>query len=200
MTQAPLLVFEGPIGAGKTTLASMLARHTGFRLFLEKFDENEFLSDFYADRTRWSLPMQLWFLAERHKQLTEISALQHTPIVADYSGIKNGVFAEMLLKNRESRLYASLDASLARTVRLPDVIVYLDASDSLLLERIKRRGRDYERHIDATYLKDLRRSYETHISQLDTVRVVRFDTGQFDLTSSSQTEAFYSQVLHASSS
>jgi deoxyguanosine kinase len=96
MTQAPLIGFEGPIGAGKTTLASLLAGHTGYALILERFDENEFLADFYAERSRWALPMQLWFLAERHRQLEQVTANRTTAAVTDYTGFKNGVFASML--------------------------------------------------------------------------------------------------------
>src|SRR3954454_25395706 len=95
------IAFEGPIGAGKTTLAKLLAQHIGCELILEDPDGNEFLSDFYTDRPRWSLPMQLSFLIARHKQLEAVAAPRDRPVVADYTHAKNDVFGQLLLKDRE---------------------------------------------------------------------------------------------------
>jgi deoxyguanosine kinase len=192
----PLIGFEGPIGAGKTTIATLLARHTGYDLVLEKFDENEFLSDFYSNRERWALPMQLWFLAERHKQLVQISESIQRPIVADYTGLKNDVFAALLLKDREARLFANVASGLARAVRQPDIVAYLDANNVVLLERIRLRDRPYEARIDAPYLDGLRQSYEAQLAERPDLRVVRFDTGTLDLNSPTQLEQLFQGILH----
>src|SRR5687767_5572432 len=119
---APLIGFEGPIAAGKTTLAKRLSEHSRYDLVLERFDENEFLEDFYANKERWALPMQLWFLLERHKQLLELASRSRVATVADYTSIKNDVFAAVLLRGREESLYGGISSVLA-PVRHPDILV-----------------------------------------------------------------------------
>jgi deoxyguanosine kinase len=195
MTQAPLIAFDGLIGAGKTTLADRLSRYTGYSLVLERFDENEFLGDFYAERPRWALAMQLWFLAERHKQLELVTTQRHTPIVSDYASIKNEVFASLLLKDREIRLYTALAEGLSRAIRHPDVLVYLDAENEVLLARIRSRERPYEKSIDASYLNDLRSAYEAYLAAQPGTNVVRVDTTSLDLTSGAQMTALFQRVL-----
>src|SRR5260370_20934600 len=93
ITKQPYIGFEGPIGAGKTTLAQLLAGHLGATLVLEQVDDNEFLPDFYDDPQRWSLPMQLCVLAARHQQLTAVLSIRDGPVVADYTYAKGGIFA-----------------------------------------------------------------------------------------------------------
>src|SRR5215469_14233404 len=132
--------FEGPIAAGKTTLAGMLANNLGSNLLLEDFDHNEFLADFYADQERWGLGMQLWFLSSRHEQLCTIQNPLDRSIVADYTHLKDGVFASLLLRDRELRLHDRLTRNLDSDVPKPNLIVHLDARNDVLLGRI--RGRD----------------------------------------------------------
>src|ERR1700738_2325860 len=97
----PFITFEGPIAAGKTTLACMLAGHLDCELLREDFEGNEFLADFYADENRWSLAMQLWFLSSRRKQLNGVVDQLSGTVVADYSYLKDGIFARVLLRGRE---------------------------------------------------------------------------------------------------
>lgn len=194
---APLICFEGTIGAGKTTLASRLSTHTGYEVVLEKFNENDYIADFYTERLRWALPMQLWFLSERHRQLAEVANRRETPMIADYSPLKNDIFAALLLSGRDLRLFQSLSVSLMRTVRLPTTIVYLDADDDVLLDRIAKRSRPYEAHIDANYLQGIRQAYAQQLLAGGSVRVVKCDTSELDLTSESQMADFYHAILAA---
>jgi deoxyadenosine/deoxycytidine kinase len=195
MTLAPLIGFDGPIGAGKTTIAGLLARHTGYELVLERFDENDYLADYYADRLRWALPMQLWFLAERHKQLEQLATYGRPATIADYTGIKNDVFATMLLKGRDSRLYTNLATSLSRVVRAPDILVYLDARDEILLDRIRMRARAYEATIDAAYLQNLREAYTLEMSRRPELNVLKIDTSALNIESPAELNELFGRIL-----
>ena len=121
----PYIGFEGPIGAGKTTLAQLLALHLGATLILEDVDGNEFLPDFYSNRERWALGMQLAFLISRYEQLRTIPPSRSRPVVADYTQAKDPIFARVLLNQREVELYERLSAGLDAGVSRPDLTVYL---------------------------------------------------------------------------
>lgn len=194
MAQHSLIAFEGPIAAGKTTLATLLAAHLDCDLVLEEFEGNEFLSDFYHDLERWSLPMQLSFLAMRREQMREIKRPFSRTVVADYSQWKDGIFAGMLLKNRELRLFERLSWIGHGLATLPDVIVYLDANNDVLLSRIRSRGRPYELSIDHSYINSVREAYECAASLWRDARVVRYDTSCLSLESEKQVNHFYHTV------
>jgi deoxyguanosine kinase len=157
------VAFEGPIGAGKTTLATMFASHADAELVLENFEGNAFLADYYDERARWCLPMQLTFLAARHDQLFAIPERRKRAIVADHTYAKDAIFAHVLLEGRELALYETFRHRLSGHAPSPDVVVYLDAGNDVLLERIRRRGRDYEKSIDDAYLTKLRLAYEKEL-------------------------------------
>jgi deoxyguanosine kinase len=192
--------FEGPIGAGKTTLATLLARAIAATLMLENFQGNEFLSDFYTDAERWALPMQLGFLASRSSQLRAVPALLERPVVADHTYAKDAMFARTLLTGRELRLYEKVAEAIGRHIRRPDLIVYLDAPDDVLLTRIRRRGREYEASIDTPYLRRLRDAYAAEFlpagGRAD-ARVLRVDTSVLNLESADELRAFYAEVVEA---
>ena len=140
----PYIGFEGPIGAGKTTLAQLLALHLGAKLILEDVDGNAFLPDFYADRERWALGAQLAFLISRYEQLRTIPALRGRPVVSDYTQAKDPIFARTLLHDREVELYERLSVGLDASLSRPDLTVYVDARNDVLLDRIRGRNRPYE--------------------------------------------------------
>ena len=191
------IAFEGPIAAGKTTLTQLLAEHINAEVIFEDVDGNEFLADFYEDRARWSLPMQLWFLATRHEQLCAISNLKSPFVVADYSYAKETVFALLLLNDRELRLYHRIAKHVTANVAQPTVIVYLDAVDDVLLQRIKKRGRPYETAIDSDYLDSVREAYEKYFLSTGVSNVLRYDTSLLDLDSEVQLRNLYNSILDA---
>jgi deoxyguanosine kinase len=195
----PYIGFEGPIGAGKTTLAQLLAVHLGATLILEDVDGNEFLPDFYADRERWALGMQLAFLISRYEQLRTIPPSRSSPVVSDYTQAKDRIFARALLHDREVELYERLSAGLDASVFRPDLTVYVDASNDVLLDRIRRRNRPYEAGIDAEYLNALREAYARHHNSTGRLQLVSFDTSSLDLASESQLNVLFKNILAAAS-
>jgi deoxyadenosine/deoxycytidine kinase len=195
----PYIGFEGPIGAGKTTLAQLLALHLGATLILEDVDGNEFLPDFYADRERWALGAQLAFLISRYEQLRTIPPSRSKPVVSDYTQAKDPIFARALLHDREVELYERLSIGLDASVSRPDLTVYVDARNEVLLDRIRKRNRPYETSIDAEYLEALRDAYTHHHNSTGRLRVLSFDTSTLNLCSGTQLNSMYKKILAAAS-
>jgi deoxyguanosine kinase len=193
----PYIGFEGPIGAGKTTLAQLLALHLSATLILEDVDGNEFLPDFYANRERWALGMQLAFLISRYEQLRTIPPARSRPVIADYTQAKDPIFARVLLNQREVELYERLSAGLDVNVSRPDLTVYLDARNDVLLERIRVRNRAYELSIDSKYLDALRDAYARHHNATGRWQVFCFDTSTLDLRSEVQLKGLFKNILAA---
>jgi deoxyguanosine kinase len=200
MTCSPYIAFEGPIGAGKTTLAGLLASHLKANLILEDIEGNEFLADFYGDKPRWALGMQLSFLSSRHEQLKKVGPLRDQAFVADYSQAKDDIFAGMLLRDRELRLYAALRTGLMASVAEPNLVVYLDAGNEVLLKRIEHRNRSYEKRINAGYLDGLREAYESYFMKARALRLMRYDTSMLRLDSETQLNLLFSAIVEKSQS
>ncbi len=155
------IVVEGPIGAGKTSLARRLADLTGSELILEQVDENPFLPRFYEDRRRYALPTQLFFLVSRVEQARALAQgdLFREASVADFMLEKDMLFAQATLDEAEFGLYRQLYEGLKPQASAPDLVIYLQAAPATLLERAKKRGRPYERHLSEAYLAELARAY-----------------------------------------
>ncbi|WP_019010470.1 deoxynucleoside kinase [Deinococcus aquatilis] len=158
------LVIEGPIGVGKTSLAGRLAARYGADLNLEIVEENPFLARFYEDPAAYSFQVQVFFLLSRFKQLSSLSqpGLWSGNVVSDYLFAKDFIFAAMNLKDAEFSLYEDLYSHLSPRLPTPDLVVYLRADPDLLLRRIERRGRPFERDMQAAYLADLTGRYDEY--------------------------------------
>ena len=156
------VIIEGVIGAGKTTLARMLADRFDARLVLEEFEENAFLERFYQDRARWAFQTQLAFLASRFRQQKALFAtdLFHQVTVADYSFDKDRIFAHINLDGDELQLYETLYTLMEPNTRRADLVVYLQASTQRLMRNIRLRGRSYEANMDPEYIDALREAYD----------------------------------------
>ncbi len=163
------LAIEGVIGVGKTTLARLLQPRFQAELLLEVFEENPFLSDFYADRERYAFQTQIFFLLSRYYQqrraVPEILA-RGVNLIADYTFEKDALFARINLKGDELDMYYRVHEALAEKIPEPNLIVYLRADTEVLMQRIALRDRPYERHMEREYIDQLNRAYDEHFLRL----------------------------------
>lgn len=168
------LAIEGPIGVGKTTLATLLAERWSMRALLERPQDNPFLERFYRDTARYALPTQLAFALQRERQAREIAAAHeaNTPIVADFMPQKNEIFARLTLPDDEWQLYRSLAAHLDAPAPAPDLVVYLQASPEVLFSRIQKRGEPMELQIGDAYLRSLCDAYNEFFYHYDRTPVL----------------------------
>jgi deoxyadenosine/deoxycytidine kinase len=156
------IAIEGVIGVGKTTLAAKLQETIGGKLFLEEFEENPFLEDFYRDPKHFAFQTQLFFLLSRYRQQEKIVQydLFQERVISDYMFYKDRIFATLNLNEKEFSLYHMLAKILEKRVTRPDLAIYLRSSTTRLMENIIRRGRNYEKHIQRDYIESLNRLYD----------------------------------------
>ncbi len=148
------IVIEGPLGVGKTSLALMLAEKMNGQTLIEDVEENPFLANFYQDPKRYGFQTQIFFLLRRYNQLlenTQIGLFKRITI-SDYLFDKDRVFAKANLDDNEFWLYEQLFQLLKKRIAPPDLVVFLQATTEVLIERIRKRDRDYERAIGLKYL------------------------------------------------
>jgi len=177
------IVIEGNIGAGKTTLASMIARDYNAKLILERFADNPFLPKFYNDPSRYSFPLELSFLADRYRQLKgELVEpdLFKSFTVADYYFMKSIVFSSKTLEQDEFSLYRQIFYIIYSSLPKPDLYVYLHVPPERLLKNIAMRGREYEKSITADYLSGIQESYFTFFRQNKENRYLVLDVSNID--------------------
>ena len=183
LEQFNYIAFEGNIGAGKTTLVTKIAEDFNAKTVLERFADNPFLPKFYEDQNRYAFPLEMSFLADRYKQLSDDLAqfdLFKDFIVADYHIFKSLIFAKVTLQEDEFRLYKTMFDIVYREMPKPDLYVYLYQNTERLLENIKKRGRSYEQNIPADYLDKINGGYLDYIKSQTNLNVLIIDVSDKD--------------------
>jgi deoxyadenosine/deoxycytidine kinase len=176
------ITIEGNIGAGKTTLAHLLSRHFNARLILEQFADNPFLAKFYENPKQNAFPLELFFMAERYKQLKELihtKDLFQSITISDYLFTKCLLFAKVNLPDEEFLLYQRLFDIINQQLIQPDILIYLHAPVGNLQTNIKKRGRSYEQNIPDEYLFNIQQTY-THYIKQHNIRTLYVDAGKAD--------------------
>ncbi len=162
------ITIEGNIGAGKTTLAHLLSKHLNARLILEEFADNPFLPKFYENKQQYAFPLELFFMAERYKQLKELLQTKdmfQKITISDYLFTKCLLFAKVNLPEEEFLLYQKLFDIINPQLVQPDLLIYLHSPVARLKENIKKRNRPYEQSIESEYLFSLQETYTQYIKQ-----------------------------------
>jgi deoxyguanosine kinase len=179
------VAIEGVIGVGKTTLARLLQPAFNAEILLEVFEENPFLSDFYADRERYAFQTQIFFLLSRYHQqrrtVHEILAAGKN-LLADYTFAKDALFAQINLQGDELDMYYKVHEALAEKIEKPDLLVYLQASTDTLMQRIAFRDRSYERQMERSYIEELNQAYEKFFAKpFDHAPVLTLETDHLNI-------------------
>lgn len=179
------LAIEGVIGVGKTSLARLLQPIFDAELVLEIFEENPFLSDFYADRDRFAFQTQIFFLLSRYRQQRQLTAeLENKDsLIADYTFEKDALFAKLNLEGDELETYDLLHKALAERIHRPDLIVYLKVETDVAMQRIAFRDRPFERKMERAYIEDLNQAYEGFFTRRRGDKVLAIDTNRLDFVS-----------------
>ncbi|MDQ6757402.1 MAG: deoxynucleoside kinase [Bacteroidota bacterium] len=162
------ITIEGNIGAGKTTLAHLLSKYFNARLILEEFADNPFLPKFYENQRQYAFPLELFFMAERYKQLKDLLQTKdmfQNLTISDYLFTKCLLFAKVNLPEEEFLLYQKLFDIINPQLVQPDLLIYLHAPVNKLKENIKKRNRSYEQNIESEYLFTLQETYTQYIKQ-----------------------------------
>ncbi len=161
LREARYIAVEGPIAVGKSSLAEALAEEYGAKLVREPVEENPFLAKFYEEPERFAFTAQVSFLMERYRQQQELSQIDlfQRATVADYVFAKDRIFAELTLSRDEISLYERIYSLLDARLRKPDLVVFLDAKTEVLLRRLKRRSRPFEKRLGRDYVEQVAEAY-----------------------------------------
>ena len=178
---------EGNIGVGKTTLAKLLSNDLGYKLILETFENNPFLKDFYENLNKNALPLELFFLAERYELLKLNSEdMFFSGTVSDFIFDKSKLFAVNTLKDYELNIFNKIFSLMKKSVKNPEILIYLHSDLSSLQNKITKRGREYENNIQSEYLKKLNDTYLDYISKRAQFPVILIDVTNLDFKNNSK--------------
>lgn len=181
------IAIAGNIGAGKTTLASRLARHYGWDAHFEDVDDNPYLNDFYTDMKRWSFNLQIYFLNSRFSQVQDIrnsgkTVIQDRSIYEDAYIFAPNLYEMKLMSKRDFENYFSLFQLMNSLVEPPDLMIYLKASVPTLVRQIQKRGRDYENTISIDYLANLNERYNSWVESYNYGKILIIDVDKLDFS------------------
>ena len=189
------IAIEGNIGAGKTSLAKLISDEFNARVVLERFADNPFLPKFYKDKERFAFPLEMSFLADRYQQLIDDLAqfdLFKNLIVSDYYIFKSLIFAQVTLQKEEFSLYRKIFNIMYREISKPDLYIYLYQNTNRLLDNIKKRGREYEQNIEASYLQKIHDGYSGFIKTEQHLNTLIIDVSELDFVNNYKD---YKQIL-----
>ncbi|WP_298366065.1 deoxynucleoside kinase [uncultured Lutibacter sp.] len=196
------VAIAGNIGAGKTTLTKLLAKHFRWEPHFESVEENPYLDDFYGEMERWSFNLQVYFLNSRFRQILEIresgkNIIQDRTIYEDARIFAPNLHAMGLMPNRDYKNYDSLFELMERLVSPPDLLIYLRASIPTLVGQIHKRGRDYENSISIDYLSRLNERYEAWITKYDKGKLLIIDVDNLNFVDNQEDLGFIIDKIDA---
>jgi deoxyadenosine/deoxycytidine kinase len=179
---ARYIVIEGPIGVGKTSLATLLAPELNARLIFERAEENPFLTDFYQDPARFRFQTQIFFLMSRFSQQEEFSQhdLFNQITISDYLFAKDRIFAYLNLSEHELALYEQIYRMVEPKIVRPDLVIFLQADTETILRRIRQRGRSFERNLDRDYIESLNDAYSNFFFRYSDTPLLVINTSEID--------------------
>lgn len=196
------IAVAGNIGAGKTTLSELLAKHYKWTPHYEDVDENPYLNDFYNDMQRWSFNLQIYFLNSRFKQIVDIrksgkTVIQDRTIYEDAEIFAPNLHSMGLMSTRDFKNYKSLFELMVSLVQPPDLLIYLRATIPTLVKQIQKRGREYENSIRLDYLKQLNDRYESWITSYNMQKLLIINVDDLDFTTNPEDLSFVIDKIDA---
>ena len=196
------IAVTGNIGAGKTTLTGMLAKHYGWHAQYEDVDDNPYLEDFYADMSKWSFALQIYFLSSRFRQVKEIrdsgkNIVQDRTIYEDAHIFAENLNDMKLLTDRDYANYSALFTLMKSFVSAPDLLIYLRSDVPNLVKKIYKRGREYEASISIEYLSKLNQKYEKWITNYTDGKLLIIDVDDLDFVDRPEDFGFILEKIEA---
>jgi len=179
---ARYIVIDGPIGVGKTSLATLLAPELNARIIFERAEENPFLTDFYKDPARFRFQTQIFFLMSRYAQQEEFSQhdLFNQVTISDYLFAKDRIFAYLNLNDNELALYDQIFKMLEPKIVKPDLVIFLQADTETILRRIKQRGRPFEKEVSRDYIEAVNEAYNHYFFRYNDTPLLVINTSDID--------------------
>ena len=176
------IAVEGAIGAGKTSLVKLLEQQYGARVILEENDSNPFIEKFYEDQETYSFQTQIFFLLSRYNQYMELAQrdLFNSVVVIDYLFQRDKIFAQLNLEDHEYHLYEQIYNLISSKAPKPDLVIFLQASTEVLLERVSKRGREYESFIDPDYLDSVNKAFNNFFFYYSDTPLLVINTNEID--------------------
>ncbi|MEC7641078.1 MAG: deoxynucleoside kinase [Nitrospinota bacterium] len=182
LDQPRFIAVEGAIGAGKTSLVNLLNEQYHAKLILENGEKNPFLGKFYEDRQTHAFQTQIFFLLDRYQQYLELAQMDlfNSVIIIDYLFQRDRIFANLNLKGHEFQLYEKIFNMLNGKIPKPDLVIFLQARTEILLQRVQKRGREYEQNIDLEYLEAVNKAFNHYFFYYSETPLLIINTNEID--------------------